>query len=209
MNRSRRVCLLAGVLTLLAPRRLRAQPALERDHRPTIDAPTLSEDPGAVPLQVSVNHPMEPDHFIRSIEVRLDNDPVPDKGKFLFTPANGQAAVAFQMRSGSGGLLKVTAECKGTSSPPRRSGSQGRMRRPCRPDSRPPRQPADPSARIDQARRGRADPRQGLVRNFRRLTACSPAVRISRATRWRPTWKPPATSSAWTRGAPYVPRDSR
>jgi len=63
---------------------------------------TLAEDPSAVPLQVSVNHPMEPDHFIRSIEIRLDNDPVPYKGTFLFTPANGQAAVAFQMRSGGG-----------------------------------------------------------------------------------------------------------
>jgi desulfoferrodoxin (superoxide reductase-like protein) len=54
---------------------------------------------------------MEADHFIRSIEVRLDKDPVPYKGKLLFSPANGRAAVAFQMRSGTGGLLKVTAEC--------------------------------------------------------------------------------------------------
>ncbi|OLC14057.1 MAG: hypothetical protein AUH29_11235 [Candidatus Rokubacteria bacterium 13_1_40CM_69_27] len=76
-----------------------------------IEAPSLSEDPSAVPLQVSVNHPMEPDHFIRSIEIRLDNDPVPYKGTFVFTPANGQAAIAFHMRSGAGGLLKATAEC--------------------------------------------------------------------------------------------------
>lgn len=76
-----------------------------------IDSPTLAEDPSAVPLQVSVNHPMEPEHFVRSIEIRLDHDPVPYKGKFLFTPANGHAAVAFHMRSGVGGVLKVTAEC--------------------------------------------------------------------------------------------------
>ncbi len=111
MNRSRRALLLGGALTLLGPRRLRAEPALERDHRPVITAPTLAEDPGAVPLHVSVNHPMEPDHFIRSIEIRLDTDPVPDKGTYLFTPANGQAAVALHMRSGTGGVLKVTAEC--------------------------------------------------------------------------------------------------
>src|SRR2546428_12143524 len=54
---------------------------------------------------------MEPEHFIRSIETRLDPDPVRYKGKFLFTPANGQAAVAFHMRSGAGGVLEVTAEC--------------------------------------------------------------------------------------------------
>lgn len=95
MDRSRRALLLGGTLTFLAPRRLYAQPDLGREHRPVIDSPTLAEDPSAVPLQVSVNHPMEPEH----------------KGKFLFTPANGQAAVAFRMRSGAGGLLKVTAEC--------------------------------------------------------------------------------------------------
>lgn len=54
---------------------------------------------------------MEPDHFIKSIEVVLEKDPVPYKGKFLFTPANGRAWVAFQMRSGAGGLVKAVAEC--------------------------------------------------------------------------------------------------
>src|SRR5712692_2570708 len=111
MDRSRRALLLGGTLTFLAPSRLYAQPDLGREHRPMIDSPTLAEDPSAVPLQVSVNHPMEPEHFIRSIEIQLDHDPVPYKGKFLFTPANGQAAVAFHMRSGAGGVLKVTAEC--------------------------------------------------------------------------------------------------
>src|SRR5713226_3873723 len=111
MDRSRRALLLGGTLTLLMPSAPQAQPALEGEHRPLINAPTLSEDPSAVPLQVSVNHPMEPEHFIRSIEIRLDNDPVPYKGTFFFTPANGQAAIAFQMRSGSGGLLKALAEC--------------------------------------------------------------------------------------------------
>lgn len=111
MDRSRRALLLGGTLTFLAPSRLYAQPDPGREHRPIIDTPTLGEDPSAVPLQVSVNHPMEPEHFIRSIEIRLDTDPVPYKGTFLFTPANGQAAVAFHMRSGVGGLLKVTAEC--------------------------------------------------------------------------------------------------
>src|SRR5437899_10381063 len=111
MDRSRRALLLGGTLTFLAPSRLYAQPDLGREHRPMIDSPTLAEDPSAVPLQVSVNHPMEPEHFIRSIEITLDNDPVPYKGKFLFTPANGQALVAFAMRSGAGGALKAVAEC--------------------------------------------------------------------------------------------------
>jgi sulfur-oxidizing protein SoxY len=111
MDCSRRVLLLGGALTFLVPRRLRAESAVDGEHRVRIEAPILAEDPSAVPLSVSTSHPMEPAHFIRVIEVRLDNDPVPHKGTFLFTPANGQAAVAFHMRSGAGGLLTVTAEC--------------------------------------------------------------------------------------------------
>ena len=36
----------------------------------------------------------------------------------------------------------------------------------------------------------------------------SPASSINRATRFLPTCVPFAASSAWRRGAPYVPRDS-
>ena len=111
MDATRRTFLVGGTFFILTPRSAHAQSTLENEHRPIIDAPTLSEDPGAVPLQISVNHPMEADHFIRSIEIRLDKDPVPYKGKLLFTPANGWAAVAFQMRSGAGGVLRATAEC--------------------------------------------------------------------------------------------------
>ena len=119
MNVSRRTLLLGAPMALLVSRRLHAQLAVDREHRPVIDTPTLAEDPSAVPLQVSVNHPMEPEHFIRSIEIRLDHDPVPYKGKFLFTPANGLAAVAFHMRSGAGGVVAATrgSVCR------RRSGS--------------------------------------------------------------------------------------
>ena len=111
MNLVRRTILVGGLTVFLTPVRSRAQTVGQDEHRPIVDAPTLSEDPGAVPLQISLNHPMEADHFIRSIEIGLEKDPVPYKGKVLFTPANGRAAVVFQMRSGTGGLLKVTAEC--------------------------------------------------------------------------------------------------
>lgn len=106
---SRRSLLASGVLALLAPQVARADG--DRGHRPVIEAPHLSEDPTAVPVQVSVDHPMEPDHYIRALEVRLDQDPVPYKGTFLFTPANGEAGVAFHMRSGAGGTLTAVAEC--------------------------------------------------------------------------------------------------
>ena len=114
-GRSRRAFLRGGFtggLWLLAPAvRAAAQPALEREHAPRLEMPILAEDSAAVPVQVSVDHPMEPDHYIRSIEVTLDKDPVPWKGKFNFTPGNGRAWVAFTMRSGTGGLVRAVVEC--------------------------------------------------------------------------------------------------
>lgn len=84
-------------------------PAFE--HRPAIEVPALAEDPSAVPVRVSVDHPMERDHFIESVELILEADPVAHKGTYRFTPANGRARISFPMRSGAGGLLKAIATC--------------------------------------------------------------------------------------------------
>jgi len=99
-----------GIGTLLSGR-LRAEAAQDRSHQPVIEVPILAEDGSTVPIQVSVDHPMDPDHYIRQIEVVLDADPVPAKGIYRFTPDNGRASVAFQMRSGVGGTLKAIVEC--------------------------------------------------------------------------------------------------
>ena len=85
--------------------------SLEREHQPNLELPVIAENPTAVPVRVSVDHAMEPNHFIRSIEIVLDKDPVPHKGTYRFTPANGQAWVAFPMRSGTGGIVRATVEC--------------------------------------------------------------------------------------------------
>ena len=83
----------------------------EREHQPRLELPFLAENPMAVPVRVSVDHPMEPNHFSRSIDIVLDKDPVPHKGTYRFTPANGHASVAFTMRSGTGGVVRASAEC--------------------------------------------------------------------------------------------------
>jgi desulfoferrodoxin (superoxide reductase-like protein) len=80
-------------------------------HEVILDAPKLAEDPTAVPVRISVDHPMERDHFIQSVEVILEADPVPHKGTYRFSPGNGQARIAFPMRSGTGGVLKAIATC--------------------------------------------------------------------------------------------------
>jgi predicted secreted protein len=101
----------AGVVGAGTSRLAVAQSRAEREHRIDLDVPLLSEEPAAVPIRVGVEHPMEPDHYIQSIEVSIERDPVPAKGKFLFLPANGRAWVAYQVRSGTGGLVKVVAVC--------------------------------------------------------------------------------------------------
>jgi predicted secreted protein len=113
MERRSLLRLLPGGLVVLAgmSRLAAAQSRSEREHRIELDVPILSEEPTAVPVRVGVDHPMEPDHYIQSIEVSIDRDPVPHKGKFLFSPANGRPWAAYQMRSGTGGLVKAVAVC--------------------------------------------------------------------------------------------------
>ena len=111
MSLTRRSLLAGAGLGLLLPRSVWGETALEREHQPKLELPILAEDATAVPVQVSVDHPMEPEHFIKSIEITVERDPVPYKGTFRFTPANGRAWVAFPMRSGSGGLVTAVAQC--------------------------------------------------------------------------------------------------
>jgi sulfur-oxidizing protein SoxY len=65
-----------------------------------------------VPIVVEVSHPMEPDHYIKRLEVVNERDPIPLKGTFDFSPVNGQAFLAFQARMDEGASeVVVTAEC--------------------------------------------------------------------------------------------------
>src|SRR6185436_17097994 len=104
----RRRFLVGGAL-LLAARPAAAQAPV--DHQIKLDIPLLSEDPTGVPVGLSIDHPMDADHYVRSVEVSHATDPVPYKGTFLFSPDNGRAAVAFKMRSGAGGVVRAVAEC--------------------------------------------------------------------------------------------------
>jgi desulfoferrodoxin (superoxide reductase-like protein) len=107
----RRLLLLGGAVWGLGSRAVSGQPRADPEHAVAIDLPLLAEDPTAVPIRVSVDHPMEPDHLIQWVEVVLEGDPVPQKGRFVFGPGNGRAWVAYQMRSGTGGLVTVSARC--------------------------------------------------------------------------------------------------
>jgi sulfur-oxidizing protein SoxY len=89
-----------------------ALPSFERLHTAVVRLPIVTANGGKVPIAVELSHPMEPDHHITSVRVVNERDPVPSKGVFTFSPANGQAYVAFQARLDQGvSEVSVTAEC--------------------------------------------------------------------------------------------------
>jgi desulfoferrodoxin (superoxide reductase-like protein) len=55
---------------------------------------------------------METDHYIKSIQILNESDPIPSKGIFHLSPANGQAYLSMQARMHSGtSTVRVIAEC--------------------------------------------------------------------------------------------------
>ena len=85
---------------------------MERIHIPKIALPPVVEDGSQASIVCSVDHPMDEDHYIKSIQIMNFADPVVVKGKFYLTPANGEAYISTQIRlSGGEGTVWVVAEC--------------------------------------------------------------------------------------------------
>lgn len=84
---------------------------MEKMHVPQLGLPPIAEDGAIVPAYVEVPHPMDADHYIKSVEILFYTDPVVAKGKFNFTPANGLAYLSTQIRLGSSGQVICIAEC--------------------------------------------------------------------------------------------------
>ncbi len=86
---------------------------LEKEHLITIRLPVIAEDGANVPVIVSLEgHPMEADHYIRSLQILNFEDPVVGKGLYHLTPANGQAYLSVQIRSDGGDAeIFAIAEC--------------------------------------------------------------------------------------------------
>src|SRR5712691_138659 len=81
-------------------------------HPPTLKLPAFTSSGAKVPVAVEMSHPMDPGHYVTSLSVVNERDPVPLKGVFHFTPLNGQVYVAFQIRLDHGASeVAATAEC--------------------------------------------------------------------------------------------------
>lgn len=85
---------------------------LEKMHIPKITLPPVVEDGSQAPIVVAVDHPMEPDHYIKNIQIMNFDDPVVIKGKIYFTPVNCEAYLGTQIRlAGGEARVWVVAEC--------------------------------------------------------------------------------------------------
>jgi sulfur-oxidizing protein SoxY len=109
---------LAGMFTGLKNRLVLAldpsAPAdtLKQLHTPKLILPATTRNGNHVPIIVKMNHPMEQGHYIRRVEFRNESDPIPSKGIFRPTVANGETYLAFQARIDSGtSTVLAIAEC--------------------------------------------------------------------------------------------------
>jgi len=75
-----------------------------------ISAPYRAEDPALVPIQITSLFPQTKDHYIKSITVVIDNNPVPFAAAFLFTPDAGRADIATRMRFNAYTYIRAIAE---------------------------------------------------------------------------------------------------
>lgn len=79
---------------------------------PVLKLPHVTSNGAKVPIVIEMTHPMEPEHYIKSVQVVNPRDPVPLKGMFHFSPANGKVYLAYQARMRDGfANVSVTAEC--------------------------------------------------------------------------------------------------
>ena len=84
----------------------------QRIHLPRVTLPPVVEDGAQAPIVVEMkDHPMDPDHYIKSIQILNFNDPVVIKGKFYLTPVN-EVYIGTQIRlNGGNSTVWVIAEC--------------------------------------------------------------------------------------------------
>jgi desulfoferrodoxin (superoxide reductase-like protein) len=105
---------LAGISTRLESRLLAHGSSANRAdiHIPKLIMPPTTRNGSHVPVVVKMNHPMEAGHHIRRIQFLNESDPIPSKGVFYPTPANGELYFAFQARMHSGrSTVLAAAEC--------------------------------------------------------------------------------------------------
>jgi len=66
--------------------------------RVKLQLPVIADNGNAVPLQVSVQSPMTPDDYVKTIHVISDRNPMRHMAAFHFGPQSGRAELATRVR---------------------------------------------------------------------------------------------------------------
>jgi len=65
-----------------------------------IKMPTIAENGATVPVNVSVDSPMTPNNYVKSIHIAAEKNPTPQVASFHLTPLSGKAEISTRMRLG-------------------------------------------------------------------------------------------------------------
>jgi sulfur-oxidizing protein SoxY len=73
------------------------------------DLPGTAENGALVRCPITVDHPMEPDNFIESVGIFVDNNPRPFVAKFNFSPSCGAAKFEVRMKMAKASDVRIIA----------------------------------------------------------------------------------------------------
>lgn len=81
--------------------------------RVVIDTPAKAENGALVRMPISVDHPMEPDNYIASVALFVDNNPRPFVAQFDLTPEAGKASLEIRIRMAKTSKVRAIAKTNG------------------------------------------------------------------------------------------------
>jgi sulfur-oxidizing protein SoxY len=78
--------------------KLLGQRPLLSEGRIKLELPESADNGYVVPVSVMVQSPMMPDDYVKALHLFAELNPAPHVASYLFTPANGKAAIATRIR---------------------------------------------------------------------------------------------------------------
>lgn len=84
----------------------------EMSHTPKLTVPIVAEDGRVVPVEMTLDHPMEKDHYIKNVTFIVIDDPLASKCMYNFSPYSGKPFLKFQTRMDAGTkTVNAVVEC--------------------------------------------------------------------------------------------------
>ena len=81
-----------------------------REGKVKLDLPPLVENGNSVPVTVTVDHPVTPNEFVKTIAIFNEKNPQPNVATFQLGPRSGRASVSTRMRLATSQKVVAVAE---------------------------------------------------------------------------------------------------